>query len=136
MTEQDVMTGEEHEETLYQTRAKLYIMEREGGWKERGTGLLKLNVRQSDGRAPRLIMRADGVLRLILNVSLYVGMQTKVDQRYLRATVFEEGTRQFITIRTANDKIAAELAEAIHENVPLGNSPAPPSRDPSKGLDD
>jgi len=103
-------------------------MEQEGGWKERGVGLLKLNVRRSDGKAPRLVMRADGVLRLILNVSLYAGMHSEVDQRYVRATVFEDGHKQFITLRMVNEKVAAELAEVIQDNVPLGAS-LRPSRD-------
>ena len=49
-----VPTGEEEEETVYQTRAKLFVMQTDGGWKERGTGTLKLNVRRSDGRGARL----------------------------------------------------------------------------------
>ena len=49
-----VPTGEEEEDTVYQTRAKLYVMQSDGGWKERGTGTLKLNVRRADGRGARL----------------------------------------------------------------------------------
>jgi hypothetical protein len=49
-----VHTGEEGEETVYQCRAKLYVMQSDGGWKERGVGALKLNVRSSDGKAPRI----------------------------------------------------------------------------------
>lgn len=49
-----VHTGEEDEATAYQTRAKLYVMQADGGWRERGVGTLKLNVRRSDGKGPRL----------------------------------------------------------------------------------
>jgi len=51
-----VHTGEEDEETIYQTRAKLYVMQSDGGWKERGVGTLRLNVRASDGKGARLGM--------------------------------------------------------------------------------
>ncbi|ORY21251.1 hypothetical protein BCR39DRAFT_508438 [Naematelia encephala] len=129
MTEQDVHTGEEDEETLYQTRAKLYVMQTDGGWRERGVGAVRLNVRRSDGRGARLVMRAEGVLRLILNVSLYVGMSCLEDGKHVRTTVFEEGEKRFITLRTGSQKAAMELAEAIHEYIPLeaSKSPAPRS---------
>lgn len=44
-------------------------------------------------------MRADGVLRVILNASLYVGMTCLEDGKHVRTTVFEGGERRFITIR-------------------------------------
>jgi hypothetical protein len=50
----EVPTGEEDEETVYQLRVKLHVMEKDGGWKERGTGPLRLNVRKSDGKGARL----------------------------------------------------------------------------------
>ena len=42
-----MLTGEEGEETRHQTRAKLHVMEKDGAWKERGTGLCKLNINTS-----------------------------------------------------------------------------------------
>lgn len=49
-----VSTGEESEDTIYQTRTKLYVMEPDGGWRERGVGMFKLNVRKVDGKGARL----------------------------------------------------------------------------------
>lgn len=49
-----VSTGEESEDTVYQTRTKLYVMQPDGGWRERGVGMFKLNVRKSDGKGARL----------------------------------------------------------------------------------
>jgi Ran-binding protein 3 len=46
-------------------------------------------------------MRADGVLRLILNVSLYAGMNCLEDGKHVRMTVFEEGERRLITLRVS-----------------------------------
>lgn len=47
-----VTTGEEDEDTVFQARSKLFVNEK--GWKERGVGLLKLNVQRSDGSGARL----------------------------------------------------------------------------------
>lgn len=80
--------------------------------------MMKLNVRRSDGKGPRLgecmtaavatradtlfpVMRAEGVLRLILNVSLYVGMSCLEDGKHVRLTVFEDGEKRFITLRVS-----------------------------------
>jgi Ran-binding protein 3 len=49
-----VVTGEEDEETIHHVRAKLYTLCSQSQWKERGTGLLKVNVRRSDGGGARL----------------------------------------------------------------------------------
>lgn len=46
-------TGEEEEETIHQVRGKLFSLH-DSQWKERGTGLLKLNIKQSDGTGARL----------------------------------------------------------------------------------
>lgn len=47
------MTGEEEEDTLLQVRGKLFSLH-DNTWKERGTGLLRLNVKQDDGSGARL----------------------------------------------------------------------------------
>jgi Ran-binding protein 3 len=44
-------------------------------------------------------MRAEGVLRLILNVSLYVGITCLEDGKHIRMTVFEDGEVKHITFR-------------------------------------
>lgn len=48
-----------------------------------------------------IVMRAEGVLRLILNVSLYVGMSCLEDGKHVRLTVFEDGERRFVTLRVS-----------------------------------
>ncbi|KAF8308341.1 hypothetical protein DL93DRAFT_2087104 [Clavulina sp. PMI_390] len=40
--------------TLQQVRAKLYTMDSASTYKEKGMGMLKLNVRKSDGLGPRI----------------------------------------------------------------------------------
>lgn len=45
-----VKTGEEHEETIYSTRARLYVMDSDTkDWKERGVGMLRVNTEQIKG---------------------------------------------------------------------------------------
>lgn len=85
-----VETGEEDEKTIFNARAKLYHFEKE--WKERGTGVLKVNIRYEANstadaeadleagaakaeRRARVIMRADGVHRVILNSPVFKEMQ-------------------------------------------------------------
>lgn len=95
-------TGEEGEKTIFSCRAKLYYFEGKE-WKERGIGTLKLNEtrlvdeygssqpsRDFSGDEPedadrperivkerkaRLIMRTDGVHRVILNTPIMQGMK-------------------------------------------------------------
>jgi Ran-binding protein 3 len=76
---QSLETGEEDETTAFTSRAKLYNFtfvgegEKEGKkkeWRERGLGVLRLNVKEGeDGEKPkaRLLMRADGSHRVVLN---------------------------------------------------------------------
>ncbi|KAF8159374.1 hypothetical protein B0H34DRAFT_796628 [Crassisporium funariophilum] len=119
LTEQDVMTGEEEEETLHQVRGKLFSLH-ESTWKERGTGLLKLNVNRIDGNGARLVMRKDAVYTLLLNVTLFPGMRCVLaqDPRYLRFSVIESGVTTTYNLKVANAKIAQDLLEEINSNIP------------------
>ena len=75
--EQDLETGEEEEMTEYSCRSKLYnfVTSADGKkeWKERGLGVVRLNVRkpgpeEEDAKSrARLLMRAEGSHRVILN---------------------------------------------------------------------
>ncbi|KII85996.1 hypothetical protein PLICRDRAFT_44450 [Plicaturopsis crispa FD-325 SS-3] len=119
LTEQDIQTGEEDEDTVHQVRGKLYALT-DNAWKERGTGQLKLNVRQSDGSRARLVMRKEAVYTLILNVTLFKGMKVYIDQdpRYIRFSVIEGGMAQHYNLRVSNGKVAEELLEDIMSNIP------------------
>lgn len=61
-----VHTGEEHETTLQQVRAKLYTMDSHDTYKEKGMGMLKVNVRKSDGKGARIGMVSS---RVVLSLS-------------------------------------------------------------------
>jgi Ran-binding protein 3 len=107
-----VATGEEEEETMHQVRGKLFILQG-SSWKEKGTGVLRLNVNREDGTGARLglsfcratllclstfffffsVMRKDAVHTLLLNITLFPGMRFTLaqDPRYLRFTAIENG---------------------------------------------
>ncbi|KAL5202866.1 hypothetical protein ABZP36_013818 [Zizania latifolia] len=76
MPEGPVETGEENEKAVFTADSALYEY-LDGGWKERGKGELKLNIPVSGGERSRLVMRAKGNYRLILNASLYEDMSLK-----------------------------------------------------------
>jgi Ran-binding protein 3 len=132
-----VTTGEEDEETCYSMRAKLYTLHDGNSWKERGTGTLKVNVRRADGAGARLVMRKEAVHSLILNVSLFQGMNfsTAQDPRYIRFSAIEDGTTTHYNLRVsfivriscryaklrvqvANGKIVQEFLAEVRMNVP------------------
>jgi len=119
-TEQQVVTGEEDDQTIFQVRGKLYYLSDENTWSERGTGLLKLNVRQSDGAGARLVMRKEAVFSLLLNISLFKGMRCTPaqDPRYVRFSCFEEGKPVHYNLRVANAKVATDLLDEINAHIP------------------
>lgn len=73
---QSLETGEEDETVEFSCRAKLYcfatLVDGKKEWKERGLGVVRLNVKRKDDgegetKKARLLMRADGSHRVILN---------------------------------------------------------------------
>ncbi|XP_043723940.1 nuclear pore complex protein NUP50A-like isoform X2 [Telopea speciosissima] len=74
LQEVPVETGEENEKAVFTADAVLFEY-LDGGWKERGKGEVKVNVSTTGTEKARLIMRARGNLRLILNASLYPDMK-------------------------------------------------------------
>ena len=46
-------------------------------------------------------MRAEGVLRLILNVAMFPGMSFEVTDKYVRTVVFEDGQSRSLLIRVS-----------------------------------
>lgn len=93
MSEIPVSTGEEGENTVFQVRTKLYVLTQDTSsnqyiYKERGIGVLKLNV-SKESRA-RLVMRTDGAFRLILNVALSTVEYQSLDPKSIRISAMEE----------------------------------------------
>ncbi|KAI9824092.1 MAG: hypothetical protein M1832_002161 [Thelocarpon impressellum] len=151
--EHEVATGEEGEETVFSGQAKLYYLNRGSnpanhGWKERGLGLLKLNTSvptadvaasPAEGdigegesepgantdkkKAARLIMRAMGVYRVILNVPVYKHMKllspegdvptSTKSSRSLMLTIIEEGKPVMLQIKFRDSTSALDLYDKV-----------------------
>ncbi|KAH9666197.1 nuclear pore complex protein NUP50A [Citrus sinensis] len=76
-----VETGEENEKVVFSADSVLFEF-LDGSWKERGKGELKVNVSTNATGRARLLMRARGNYRLILNASLYSDMKlTNMDKK-------------------------------------------------------
>lgn len=81
LQEVPIETGEENEKAVFTADSVLFEFF-DGGWKERGKGELKVNVARDGVEKARLVMRAKGNYRLILNASLYPDMKlTNMDKK-------------------------------------------------------
>ncbi|KAH0544292.1 hypothetical protein FGG08_001555 [Glutinoglossum americanum] len=128
-----------------------YFDKEEKAWKERGVGLFKLNAtateveneydrwsRSSDDstgeeagdsttknadnkRKARLLMRADGVLRVVLNVPVFKGMKVGDEKgnpptgRMVTFTALEDGKAVPLLVKTSSPANAKELCKHISE---------------------
>ncbi|ORE07385.1 PH domain-like protein [Rhizopus microsporus var. microsporus] len=130
----EVKTGEEDEHTIFQTKAKLLILDGpSGNWKERGVGTFRINVKEENKSAPqaRLVMRTDSVYRLILNLLLFEGMKVFIMQeKFVRFAGFEKTTKEDgssdtklvnFALKLSNPSVAKEVYETIMAHVPTKN---------------
>ncbi|KAF2091486.1 hypothetical protein K490DRAFT_52692 [Saccharata proteae CBS 121410] len=128
--EQNVETGEENEETMFVSRAKLYIWNSDDArWQERAVGNLKVNVvKQSkeDKKAKvpkkaRFIMRSDGSHRLALNSPIQKELKVGGDaagKRPVNKTIMFQGRLdEGEGLRTLSLKMKEENAIALWEKV-------------------
>ncbi|KAG0267982.1 hypothetical protein BGZ95_002685, partial [Linnemannia exigua] len=112
----DVQTGEENEMTIYQTKGKLYAdAEKTKTWKERGKGTFKVNVGRRDTKVARLVMRTDGVLRLILNISIFPEMNMSISgDKYIYFMGIEEGKPISFLLKVKDAATADEVVQHIN----------------------
>jgi len=117
----ELTTGEEEEETVASARAKLYSLAENQVWKERGTGAIKINVHRPSASA-RLVMRLDAVLKLILNVKLFPGMQCHLDQeRFLRVVAMESDGLTHFLLKFGNAADAHTFLSHLQEHIPASS---------------
>ncbi|OKL57261.1 hypothetical protein UA08_07603 [Talaromyces atroroseus] len=133
--EQQIETGEEDERTYFSCKAKLFHFS-DKVWKERGVGTFKVNVKEpssdessesdSDNEArrkkkksARMIMRADGVLRVMLNSPIFKGMPVgdvsgdEPKGKQLNLASVEDGKTVPLLLRLGNAESAKELYHVI-----------------------
>jgi Ran-binding protein 3 len=125
-------TGEEAEETMFSCRAKLFHFEKE--WKERGVGTVKLNihyaVKEDPAEAPeqraRLIMRTDGVHRVVLNTPVFKGMKFGTPEckepngKTLNLTGMENGKPALFLLKVSLLKVKRHFRRGTNRRARLG----------------
>ncbi|KAK9360345.1 hypothetical protein V1504DRAFT_423606 [Lipomyces starkeyi] len=148
-----VETGEEMETSVFNCRAKLYSLdptEADKGWKERGVGVLHLNVLKDDTGTTvdtpepssadaskestptvrerkskaRIVMRADGVLKVILNLPLVKGIEVRkgmksslVSEKFVRISAWENHKPIQYALRMGNENVAAEFYDTAESLI-------------------
>ncbi|KAH2793002.1 hypothetical protein KXW19_005080 [Aspergillus fumigatus] len=122
--ERQIETGEEQEKTYFSGKAKLFQFTNKE-WKERGIGTFKVNVRVTDGqedkKAARMIMRADGVLRVMLNTPLFKGMKVgdpsgnEPKSKQIHLAGVEDGRTVPLLLRVGSEDVAKELYHVIQD---------------------
>lgn len=131
LEKQDVKSGEENEETIFQVKAKLYHMElskMSEGWKERGFGIIKVNKfldPPSDSYTSRLVMRQNGNLKLILNLPIVNGFHTIKGMpsslsanKFIRIQILESGEPVQYAIKVGQAENSEKLFKTIQDQIP------------------
>lgn len=118
-----IETGEEFEASVFTCRAKLYALDvsnSQEGWKERGVGTVHVNTVKSEYKQQyenktksRAVMRADGILKVILNIPLnqnteiMSGMKSSLSsEKFVRISAFEDGKPFQYSLRTGSAEVA------------------------------
>ncbi|RHZ88975.1 hypothetical protein Glove_19g218 [Diversispora epigaea] len=117
-----VFTREENETAQHSTRAKLFCLDGKT-WKERGVRILKLNYPISNEKSPRIVMRTDNILKVILNVALFQGMHIERSQeKFIRLFAFEGDQLVHLAIKLHNINAVDGLFKAITDAIPLAKN--------------
>ncbi|KAF8003916.1 hypothetical protein HF325_001364 [Metschnikowia pulcherrima] len=125
LTEKKVETGEENESSLFSTTAKLFELDLDNvaeGWKERGRGPLHLNQSQENPAEARLVMRSNGLLRVILNykvtptTDLIKGLEASLSPgKFLRMASLSGGKPVQYLLKFLNQDIRDGLFDRVAE---------------------
>ncbi|KAL4589170.1 hypothetical protein LXL04_002074 [Taraxacum kok-saghyz] len=122
MQEVHVETGEENEKAVFTSDSILFEF-LDGGWKERGKGELKVNVSRTGIGKARLVMRARGNYRLILNASIFPDMKlTNMEKKGITFACVnstgEEGKESLSTfaLKFKDSTIVEEFRDAVTQH--------------------
>ncbi|XP_071733462.1 nuclear pore complex protein NUP50B-like [Rutidosis leptorrhynchoides] len=133
MQEVQVETGEENETSVFAADSVLFEF-LDGGWKERGKGELKVNVLTTGTKKARLVMRARGNYRLILNASIFPDMKlTNMEKKGITFACLNsigEGQSGISTfaLKFKDPSLVEEFRSVIMSHK--GNTPAPVLKTP------
>ncbi|KAI8916896.1 hypothetical protein BC831DRAFT_148234 [Entophlyctis helioformis] len=123
LEQKQVVTGEEDETTIHSSRCKLFVWDGEN-WRERGAGHLRINQKTSSAGSSghaRLVMRADGILRVILNVRIPAGMPHVLrNERFIEILTPEPGNAKpsKLVFRFANSDITSTFFSVLESVIP------------------
>ena len=126
LQKQEVKSGEEAEETIFQVNAKAYqLSDLKAGWKERGVGVIKVNKDAATGKS-RLVMRSRGLLKVILNLPLIKGFKIQQgfpgslqSEKFVRITTVDDNKAPLqYAVKTGKEETVQELYEKIVDLVP------------------
>ncbi|KAJ5171346.1 uncharacterized protein N7500_004129 [Penicillium coprophilum] len=117
-----VETGEENETTQFTAKGKLYYFD-DKKWKERGIGTFKVNLKtESSGKkSGRMIMRADGALRVMLNSAIWQSMpfgdskSARPTTRDIYLASKEDDKVISLLLRLGSEKPAQELYDVLKD---------------------
>jgi Ran-binding protein 3 len=126
LEKKEVKSGEEDEEQLFTCRAKLYCLDLtdvEQGWKERGVG--NVHVNKGESHSSRIIMRSNGLLKVILNVALVSGLEilkgmpsSLQSEKFIRFTSMDKGKPVQYAIKTGNVETTQSLYDSLIKLIP------------------
>lgn len=131
-----IETGEEFEASVFTCRAKLYALDvsnSQEGWKERGVGTVHVNTVKSEYKQQyenktksRAVMRADGILKVILNIPLnqnteiMSGMKSSLSsEKFVRISAFEDGKPFQYSLRTGSAEVAKKLYDVLKDQISI-----------------
>ncbi|ODV65489.1 PH domain-like protein, partial [Hyphopichia burtonii NRRL Y-1933] len=122
----EIKTGEENEKSLYSVTAKIFelnLTKISEGWKERGLGPLHLNESIDDPSQVRLVMRSQGLLRVVLNLkvtpslNLIKGLEASLSPgKFMRInSISDKGYPVQYLLKFNNENIRNELFDKIED---------------------
>ncbi|KAF5283691.1 hypothetical protein FQR65_LT13762 [Abscondita terminalis] len=111
--EVEVITGEEGEKNILQIMCKLFAFDKlsGGSWQERGRGILRLNDQETeDGTQSRLVFRASGSLRVVLNTKIWAEMTIELaSSKSIRFMAFDSSGEVKVFLLTGHQDDMKQL---------------------------
>lgn len=123
--EVEVITGEEGEKNIVQITCKLFAFDTAtgGSWQERGRGILRLNDQDTeDGTQSRLVFRATGSLRVVLNTKIWAEMTIELaSNKSIRFMAFDTSgeVKVFLLTGSPDDikQLYKQLEVRLHKEI-------------------
>lgn len=126
------LTGEEDESTVWSSKAALYHFEKsreKNSWRERGIGILRVNVGPS-GKG-RMVMRQLGNLKLLLNAAIFPDLKMERTENMPRVSFCCANQASEVGVDTGNE---AKPQKGATSEGATGDAPASTEVSGSMGM--